>query len=354
MAIDNLVRKDIRDLVPYQSARKIGGSGDIWLNANESPYFNRFYLTDTLLLNRYPECQPKELVSAYASYVQLSLNKILVTRGSDEAIELLIKTFCKPNCDSIIFCPPTYDMYQVSSEIIGVKSIQVPLLDNFQLDIAKIVRYIGRFKLIYICNPNNPTGTLINVDDIIYLLEVALNNSLVVIDEAYIEFCAKYSVVSLLNKYSNLVILRTLSKAFSLAGLRCGFVLSNPKIIKFLLKVINPYPIALPVSDIAIQSLSKSNITVMKKRVVTLNTNRLWLVNQLSKIPIIQVVFKSSANYILVRCLDSYVILQELLKNKIVVRDQSKKLNLKDCIRISIGNKFECSRVIQVIKNLKN
>lgn len=351
MNIEKLVRKNILKLIPYQSARRIGGDGDIWLNANESPNFDYFDLID-VSLNRYPEFQPKKLLDAYSSYVDVDVNTILITRGADEAIELLIKTFCNPLEDKIIFFPPTYDMYEISAKILGIESIGLPLLESFQLNIDLIVDNIFNVKLIYVCNPNNPTGNIVNAQDIIFLLELTLGKALIIIDEAYIEFCPIYSMVNLLKKYSNLVILRTLSKAFSLAGLRCGFILSNIKIIKVLSKVINPYPISIPVSEIASRALNKKNVDIMRKRVLDLNLNRIWLVQKLRLMKCVDTVFNSFSNYCLVRFFDSEIIFKELYSNKIIVRDQSKKINLHNCIRISIGSFFECQSVIRVIKKI--
>ncbi|XBC44617.1 MAG: histidinol-phosphate transaminase [Buchnera aphidicola (Schlechtendalia peitan)] len=353
MNIKKLVRKNIWDLVPYQSARTIGGKGDIWLNANEYPISNSFKL-DNISLNRYPECQPKNLLSHYSSYVNINKKNILITRGSDEAIELLIKTFCEPKRDKIIFCPPTYDMYNISANIMGIKSYQVPLLNfSWKLDLDGIKKHINDFKLIFICNPNNPTGSLISIQDIIVLLEITFEKALVVVDEAYIEFCPANSLTHLIHVYSNLIVLRTLSKAFSLAGLRCGFVLADVNVIKLLLKVINPYPISIPTASIATQFLSLENINTMRNRVLDLNLNRCWLVNKLKlMINCVDHVFYSVSNYILVRFYNSIEVFNKLSKHGIVVRDQSSKLNLHNCIRISIGTSQECLKVVQIIRKI--
>ncbi|XBC39479.1 MAG: histidinol-phosphate transaminase [Buchnera aphidicola (Nurudea shiraii)] len=355
MNIKKLVRKSILELIPYQSARRIGGEGSIWLNANECPMSSNFQIGD-VSLNRYPECQPKKLLSCYSSYVGISQENILITRGADEAIELLIKTFCEPKCDKVIFCPPTYDMYKISANIMGVKSYQVPLLDfSWQLDIDNLIQYIGNFKLIYICRPNNPTGNLISLRDITFLLKKTLGKALVVVDEAYIEFSLENSLVVLTNIYPNLVILRTLSKSFSLAGLRCGFIVANVSVIKFLLKVISPYPVSIPTTNIAIHFLSKKNISIMKKRVCNLNLNRFYLINQLSVMKhCIDHIFDSVTNYILIRFFNSKKVFEAFSNEGIIVRDQSKKLNLKNCLRISIGTKKECLEVIRIVQKIND
>ncbi|MXP50899.1 histidinol-phosphate transaminase [Pantoea sp. SoEX] len=351
--IEKLVRRNILTLVPYQSARKLGGSKKtwLWLNANEFPFSTPFKLS-TLKMNRYPECQPKLLVERYANYTNLYPSQIVATRGADEAIELIMKIFCDPGKDFILFCPPTYGMYKVSAETIGIDYKIVPTINNWQLNIPEISKNLVNVKVIYICNPNNPTGSLFNLKDIYHLLEITAGKSILVIDEAYIEFCMKATLVKLLNDYNHLIILRTLSKAFALAGLRCGFILTNKKIIDLLLKVITPYPLAIPVSDIATQALSKNNIILMRNNVKQLNSNREWLLQKLKKCDCVEKVFLSESNYILVKFRDSLKVFKKLWNQGIILRDQSKILGLSQCVRISIGTSKECEHVISALKNL--
>ncbi|QCI15793.1 histidinol-phosphate transaminase [Buchnera aphidicola] len=347
-----LVRYNIKKLRPYQSARRIGGgNGLIWLNANESPLSIPFKLKKKSF-NRYPECQPIDLISSYAKYVNLSFEQVLATRGADEGIELLIKAFCEPEKDAIIYCPPTYDMYQVNANMANVKIKEIPTIKNtWELDLLSIQSNLKTVKLVYICNPNNPTGNIILKKDLLFLLKITLGRALVVIDEAYIEFSPEDSMVSFLKDYSHLVILRTLSKAFGLAGIRCGFTLANKVIIEILNKVITPYPISIPVMDIAVQSLQKNYITLMKDRVSELNLNRIWLINQLNELDCIDKVFESHANYILVKFFMFEKIFQMLWNKGIILRNQNNKMNLKECIRISIGTRSECFSLIQELKN---
>ncbi|CAL4319090.1 histidinol-phosphate transaminase [Buchnera aphidicola] len=349
LKIINLVRKNIQKLVPYQSARKIGGKGEVWLNANESPMSNQFTLQETYF-NRYPEPQPKSLIMRYADYVGISSNNILVTRGADEGIELLMRAFCEPKIDSIIYCPPTYDMYVINANIFGVKVCSIPMLKNWQLDVKSIEKKNIGVKLIYICSPNNPTGNIIHSQDIFLILKIFSNTALVIVDEAYIEFCENKSIVSWLQNYPNLVILRTLSKAFALAGLRCGFVLANTEIIRILSRVIAPYPLPTPVTDIAYQALSKKNIGIMKNRVLELCSNKMWLIKELKKIKYVKKIFKSDSNYILVHFINADKIFLFLWEQGIIVRNQNFKIFLNECIRISIGNFNECLKLINVLK----
>ncbi|QCI19684.1 MAG: histidinol-phosphate transaminase [Buchnera aphidicola (Brevicoryne brassicae)] len=349
--IIKLARINIQKLEPYQSARRIGGEhGDIWLNANESPISCSFK-SKKKLFNRYPTCQPENLIFAYANYVQVLPDQILATRGADEGIELLIKAFCEPGEDTIIYCPPTYDMYGVNAKISNVKIKEIPTFKNtWQLDLLKIQLNLNKVKLIYICNPNNPTGNIIPKKDLIFLLEITLNKCLVVVDEAYIEFSPKESMTFYLKKYANLVILRTLSKAFSLAGIRCGFILAQKEIITILNKVISPYPIPTPISDIAIQSLNINFINLMKNRVLELNSNRIWLVDKLKNLSCVEKIFDSNANYLLVKFFMFQEVFETLWNKGIILRNQNEKINLKKCLRITIGTRLECSRLIEEIE----
>ncbi|QCI21421.1 histidinol-phosphate transaminase [Buchnera aphidicola (Hyadaphis tataricae)] len=352
--IDNfkkLVRPNIQKLQPYESARRIGGQhGDVLLNANESPIFTPFELKKKIF-NRYPECQPSDLISSYSEYAGVLPEQILATRGADEGIELLIKAFCDPGKDSIIYCPPTYDMYKINAKIAGITIKEVPSIKNtWQLDLFNIQLNLKNVKLLYICHPNNPTGNIISKGDLISLLEMTENRALIILDEAYIEFIPEKSMIFYLKKYSNLVILRTLSKAFALAGIRCGFILAHKEIIHILNKVISPYPISIPVSNIAIQSLSQRFIQIMKNRVSELNDNRIWLINELKQLSCVKKIFNSHTNYILVRFFMFEEIFNTFWKKGIILRKQNSKMNLEQCLRITIGTRAECFRVIQELK----
>lgn len=348
-----LVPNHIRNLKPYQSARSIESYGNIWLNANELPFSNKIIYQLNNNLNRYPEPQPKILLKKYSQYVGVDQKNILATRGSDEGIELLIRTFCRSNQDKIMIFPPTYDMYEVSANIFGINIIKINSLYNFQLNIREIQRNLSNIKIIYLCNPNNPTGNLIFREDILLILNSLTKNILLVLDEAYIEFSSKNSMVNQLDKYPNLVILRTLSKAFGLAGLRCGFLLSHVKIIKYLKKVIAPYPISVPVSEIASQALSLKNITLMKKNINTVLICRLQCIKIIKKFSFIKKIFLSDANFILIKLYSSKNIFQYLTDNGVIVRDQSHKFNLNNCLRVSIGTKDECYQLTKLLSAFK-
>jgi len=350
-SIEDLARANVRALTPYQSARRLGGNGDVWLNANEFPLPVPFELSQQTL-NRYPECQPKLVIERYAAYAGLTPEQVLVSRGADEGIELLMRAFCEPGKDAILFCPPTYGMYSVSAETIGIEYRTVAALENWQLNLPAIAEQLDGVKVVYMCSPNNPTGNLINPDDIRQLLEMTAGKALLVADEAYIEFCPQATLAGWLKDYPHLVILRTLSKAFALAGLRCGFTLANRPVIDLLMKVIAPYPLATPVADVAGQALSDQGIALMRQHVSELNANRAWLFEQLPTLSVVQQVFPSETNYILARFADSPKVFKTLWDQGIILRDQNKNPGLAGCLRISIGTREECERLIAALQAL--
>ena len=324
VTITDLARENVRNLTPYQSARRLGGNGDVWLNANEYPTAVEFQLTQQTL-NRYPECQPKAVIENYAQYAGVKPEQVLVSRGADESIELLIRAFCEPGKDAILYCPPTYGMYSVSAETIGVECRTVPTLDNWQLDLQGISDKLDGVKVVYVCSPNNPTGQLINPQDFRTLLELTRGKAIVVADEAYIEFCPQASLAGWLEEYPHLAILRTLSKAFALAGLRCGFTLANEEVINLLMKVIAPYPLSTPVADIAAQALSPQGIVAMRERVAQIIAEREYLIAALKEISCVEQVFDSETNYILARFKASSAVFKSLWDQGIILRDQNKQ-----------------------------
>ncbi|WP_114762798.1 histidinol-phosphate transaminase [Vibrio cholerae] len=343
--MEKLARQQIQALTPYLSARRIGGSGDVWLNANESP-FNNEYKTDFARLNRYSDCQPKAMIQAYANYAGVQPEQVLTSRGADEGIELLIRAFCEPNQDAILFCPPTYGMYAISAETFGVERKKVPLTADWQLDLPSIEANLDRVKLVFVCSPNNPTGNLVKRADIIKLLEMTQDRAIVVMDEAYIDFCPEASTVDLLAQYPNLAILRTLSKAFALAGLRCGFTLANAELINVLLKVIAPYPVPIPVAEIAVQALSPAGRARAKYQVLDLGANRAYLQVGLSMVPGVQV-FEGWGNYLLVKFPDGNALFKAAWEHGIILRNSP----IENCVRISVGNREECEKIVAFIRN---
>ncbi|NIY46218.1 histidinol-phosphate transaminase [Cedecea colo] len=349
MSIEELARENVRALTPYQSARRLGGNGDVWLNANEYPTAVEYDLSQQSL-NRYPECQPKLVIERYAAYAGVKPEQVLVSRGADEGIELLIRAFCEPGKDAVLYCPPTYGMYTVSAETFGVECRTVQTLENWQLDLPAIAENLAGVKVIYVCSPNNPTGQLINPQDFRVLLEMTRGKALVVADEAYIEFCPQATLAGWLEEYPHLVVLRTLSKAFALAGLRCGFTLANEDVINLLMKVIAPYPLSTPVADIAAQALSTQGINAMRERVAEVLVNRQYLITALKDVACVEEVFASETNYVLARITASNAVFKSLWDRGIILRDQNKQPSLSGCLRITVGTMKECERAIAALR----
>lgn len=350
MLIQNLARENIQKMTPYLSARRLGGNGDVWLNANEYPTSPTLSVVSDL--NRYPECQPKAVIERYAAYAGVNPAEVLVSRGADESIELLLRAFCETGKDAVLFCPPTYGMYSVSAETFGIERKTITARSDWQLDLEAIEANLDKVKLIYVCSPNNPTGNIVNPKDIQSLLDMAKGRAMVAIDEAYIEFCPEHNKTSWLKTYPHLVILRTLSKAFALAGLRCGFTIARSEIIELLLKVIAPYPLAVPVADMAAEALLPAGIAIMQERVASIKASRAWLVDKLNQDDRVIEVYPSETNYILVRFKEAAPVFKGLWDAGVILRDQSKQVGLENCLRITIGTQQECEAVIRTLNDL--
>ncbi len=362
-----LARQDVVAMVPYQSARRLfssantaDGAQKIWLNANEAAGSGTYQLSGDNL-NRYPDFQPEKLLTAYSNYCGLAKANILATRGADEGIELIIRTFCRAYQDNIIICPPTYGMYAISAKNHGAGIIEVPLIDadnqtknqtknqNKTLNITALKDQVGKAKVIFLCSPGNPVGNLLPQAQIKQILDLFKDSAMVVVDEAYIEFCPQQSVTSWLAQYPNLIVLRTLSKAFALAGLRCGFTLASSEVINLLSKVIAPYPISAPVADIASNNLQTNSLERMSIRVEETLVLRQDLSQWLTEQPWCERVFNSDANFILFNTPFKNEIFNCLKAQGILIRDQSKQQQLKNCLRISIGSKDELELLKQII-----
>ncbi|WP_440873923.1 histidinol-phosphate transaminase [Thalassotalea sp. PLHSN55] len=351
--VNKLARTELIDMVPYQSARRLqAGNGafneKIWLNANEAPGTGEYKVSSDCI-NRYPDFQPDNLLDAYSEYCALPKQQVLATRGADEGIELLIRTFCTPYQDNIVICPPTYGMYAISAENHGAGITKVPLINN-ELDLDGLAEQVGKAKVVFLCSPGNPTGNLLPHGQIKQALELFKDDAIVVVDEAYIEFDAQKSVASWLSDYDNLVVLRTLSKAFALAGLRCGFTLASEAIITMMSKVIAPYPISAPVAEIASQALNQTGLAKMNAQVSNVISLRESLIDWLKAQAWCETVFPSDANFVLFKTAKKDEIFNLLMKHNILIRDQSKQQQLANCLRISIGSEQELESLKKSIK----
>lgn len=357
--VDKIIRQSLLDVTPYESARRLFSMSDsneietVWLNANENPTAPDLQY-NLSLINRYPDFQPEPLISAYADYCGVAKGQVLATRGADEGIELLIRTFCDRG-DSIVINPPTYGMYSISAKTEAVNVKEVPSLADFQLDMNNLLPALKNAKIVFICSPNNPTGQVIKRDDIVSVLESTKNKSLVICDEAYIEFCPEHSVLELMKTYPNLVVLRTLSKAFGLAGLRCGFTIASTEVIAALKKVIAPYPVPAPVGQIATTVLQPDGIRWMKDAVRELNALKNEFMQQCANFSWIKETFPSDTNFVLLKLTESTTaktVMDKAIAENVLLRDQSKQIKLDNTIRVSIGNKAQMNKVLEIFSKV--
>lgn len=341
----NLARKEVINLIPYSSARNESNQVGIHLDANENP----FDLTNGF--NRYPEPQPNLLRQKLSELYGVSEAQLLITRGSDEAIDLLLRVFCQANKDGILIAPPTYGMYAVSASIQGAFIESVPLLPDqgFDLDVDAIIKqWRPQIKLMFLCSPNNPTGNTLDTAAILSLCAYFHDKALIVIDEAYIEFSLSQSLAGFLEQFPNLVILRTISKAYGLAAVRCGYVLAHPELIALLKKVIAPYPIPTPVTLCVLDALSDANAKRTQIQIETIREEREKLTTFLQNHQSVKYVYPSEANFLLL-AVDSPRRWMSICRERgIVIRDRSNIPGLTDCVRISIGTPEE-NQILQEV-----
>ena len=347
MDICSIARPEIVAMKPYQSARKTASADGILLNANEAP---ATFVDDPdwkrLSLNRYPSPQPAQLVSRMAQLYSVSDSQLLVTRGSDEGIDLLTRVFCRPGQDAIVECSPCFGMYRIAAIIQGARIIDVPRQaeNGFQIDFAELQRVIDEqqgVRLVFLTSPNNPTGDLIERVQLERVLRACEDKALVVLDEAYIEFCSAASASELINQWPQLVVLRTLSKAWAAAAVRCGIVIANPVVIDLLKRVIAPYPLASTAVDAALQATTEDAAGRQKQFVTAVRQGRQDLYEFLLKCDWISDVWQSRANFILVRVADADGLVNWCEDKGIRIRNFNSQPQLAGCVRLTIGNTAE-------------
>jgi histidinol-phosphate aminotransferase len=333
--INNIIRSNIRDLVPYSSARdEFHGEAKVFLDANEnslgSPLMKWY--------NRYPDPHQQSLREKISRIKGIAPSHIFLGNGSDEAIDILFRAFCEPRLDNVIVCPPTYGMYEVSARVNDVEVRKVPLSADFQLDLEALEAAIDEHtKIIWLCSPNNPTGNSIDRTDI----GMVLNNfdGLVVIDEAYVNFSRRRSFIPDLADYPNLVILQTLSKAWGLAALRIGMAFASQDIIGVMNRIKPPYNISEASQQLASEALDE--VEQVNEMIRVIVDERALLAEQLERIPAVLQVFPSDANFLLVRVTEARRLYEYLLGKGIVVRDRSTTPGCADCLRITVGTPRE-------------
>lgn len=344
MELIKLIRKNIMDLAPYSTARdEYKGEIGVYLDANESPYANGF--------NRYPDPYQQELKSVIARMRQVSPENVFLGNGSDEAIDLLYRIFCEPRLDQALAIRPSYGMYAVAARINDVRLIEADLTDDYQLDAEALLQAVTpRTKLIFLCSPNNPTGNLLNKREVMRVLEKF--DGIVVIDEAYIDFSEDRGFVPVLNRYANLVILQTLSKAWGMAGLRVGMAFSSPEIISCMTKVKYPYNINGVAQKLAIGELLGQQLQ-KELQLREIISQRELLLKELKKIGYIENVYPSDANFILIKVPGATRLYHHLIEKKRIIRDRSKVFKCADTLRITVGTPGENRELVEILKNYK-
>ncbi len=347
--IELLVRKHLRSFAPYTSARNEVQNGEVLLDANELSLGSAVTF-DGIALNRYPDPNQVSLRSALAAHLGLDLQSIFVGSGSDEIIDLLIRLFCEPANDTVCVVEPTYGVYRVAASVSAVGVDAADLGSDFQLDVPAVMESLGPgTKIVFLCSPNNPTGNLLRKEDIVSLC--AQTDAIVVVDQAYLEFAdASGDVSGEVSRFPNLVILRTLSKAWGLAGIRLGYCIANPLVVSYLLRIKAPYNINAVTSKLALGALRNPGFIAAAVGVV--RRERARLARELNGLAAVTRVFPSDANFILAEFRDAASVYERLAARGIIVRRRSEP-RLRDCLRITVGTEPENDRILRALRELK-
>ena len=339
--LKKLVRENVKALKPYSCARdEYHGRNGIFLDANENPYGT---------LNRYPDPYQKELKASISNIKEVPEDMIFLGNGSDEIIDLCFRIFCKPGNDKALTFSPSYGMYEVSASANDVSIIKIPLDKNFQVNFDDVIPWLSdlTLKLILICSPNNPTGNCIERN---VLEQIVVNfDGIVLIDEAYIDFADKPSLLDRITSFRNLIVMQTFSKAFGLASVRVGMAFTSPDIIHYFNKIKPPYNISTINQKAVLQKLGKIN--EYKIQVKKIKEERERLATALGKLPYIKQVFPSDANFLLIRVKDAGFIYNTLVDMGIIVRNRSSVID--NCLRITVGTITENNELIKALKTIE-
>lgn len=351
MTIESLVRPEIRGLKPYVTARQEAAT--VRLNANELPWSSQD-AGDGVPLNRYPAIRPATLQAALADLYGVPAERLLVTRGSSEAIDLLVRAFCRAGRDSILVTPPTFAMYRVYADIQGARTLEAPLdaARGFRPDAGVLLdRCEDDTKLVFVCSPNNPTGNAVAHADIVELARARAGRSVIVVDQAYAEFNDEEAISGELATLDNVVVLRTLSKALGLAGARCGAVIGAPALVGWLNGMLAPYAFATPVVERVLDALSPENRAQAQRAVAAIVRERERMTAALAALPAVDRVWPSRTNFLLTRFHDLQRVMQALACRRILVRDFPQETLLAGCARITIGTPSENQLLLDALRD---
>jgi histidinol-phosphate aminotransferase len=350
--VQALLRDDLRDFGGYKSARSEALTGSVWLNANESAWPNPADAEGRL--RRYPQPQPEALCARLAQLYGVAPAQLLVGRGSDEGIDLLVRAFCAPGRGRIVVAPPVFGMYAVCARLHGAAIVDVPLRDG-EAGLCADLQEMGdaalehNASLLFLCSPGNPSGELLRLPDIAALAQRLRGRCLVIVDEAYIEYANAPSATALLADHDNIAVLRTLSKAHALAAARVGCVLAAPALIEALRRCQAPYPLPQPVVEAALSALAPHALALTCSRMEAVREARARLADGLRASPGVKRVYPSAGNFLLVRFADADAAFAALLAAGVVVRDMRAMPQLGDALRISVGSAEECRRVLAAL-----
>ncbi|MBU1101280.1 MAG: histidinol-phosphate transaminase [Bacteroidetes bacterium] len=346
MNIENLVRENIKKLKPYSSARDSFLEGTL-LDANENGIGSVW--DEYAVLNRYPDPNHRKLRQAASAYLGVNADQLFFGVGSDEVIDLLIRIFCKPETDSIMITDPSYGMYEVAADVNDVKVIKTVLDENFQLDLNDIREKVeAETKIVFLCSPNNPTGNLLKKEDILELVNDL--NCLVVIDEAYMDFAESNSLKKEVRNFENLIVLRTYSKAWGMAGIRCGFSVASPYITELLYKVKAPYNLNMMTQKGILKAIE--NKSTKDSFVSTIISEREKVYSELAKMSGVKKVYPSEANFLIFEVENPDEVYQTLVKKEVIIRNRSRMTRLSGCLRVSIGNSEENELFINELRRI--
>ena len=345
MNIDTLVRNNVKNMSSYSSARDdyngLANKNLIYLDANESPFENG--------INRYPDNKHKNLKTVISKNKNINVNQVVFGNGTDEILDLIVRVFCNPNEDKIITLPPTYGMYDVIAKTNGIENIEIPLKSDFSIDSERILDLkTSNIKILFLCSPNNPTGNSFEINLLDNLIKKF--NGIVVVDEAYIDFSSQKSLTNLIDKYENLIITQTMSKAYGMAGIRLGMGISNNKIISYINKIKPPYNVNTLTENKALEELNK--IDEVKKNIDLVLNQRKLLLSSLEKLDFVEKIYKSDANFLLVKVDNADLRYNQLLEKGIIVRNRSNQPLCQNCLRITIGTKIENNSLIKTLNEL--
>jgi histidinol-phosphate aminotransferase len=339
--LEKLVRPNVRSLIPYSSARDdFKGREGVFLDANENPYGS---------LNRYPDPYQQELKSAISKLKGIPANKIFLGNGSDEIIDLCFRIFCNPGVDRALTFTPTYGMYEVSAAANDVGLIKVPLNEEFDLRYSDFEARLNdrNLKLIIVCSPNNPTGNIMSRTELDKIITGF--RGIVLLDEAYIDFSGEPSFIKDLDKYPNLIVMQTFSKAWAMASVRVGMAFSSPAIVSYFNKMKPPYNISTINQKSVLKKMKNQATAIDKVNIIIAERERISA--ELKKIPVIRNVFRSDANFILVKCANAGYIYNYLVNCGIIVRNRSSVVD--NSLRITIGTRSENNKMLKALKSIR-